>query len=458
MSLRFHEARYEFFKQVSKALDLGLFPRGKVVVIRDIWGRLSLALEHKQPKPQKEQGDALTLCELEQRLKAAVGPYYGGEALFGADMFAPEHVFLSPDLHPCPEHVRLYFLERQVVGADWQREPITDMPPRVPRATLHGIKGGVGRSTALAAWARYLAEQGERVLIIDLDLESPGISSSLMSDDAGADFGVVDWFAEDAVENADDELLRRMAFVSPLGQGTPGEILLVPCGGRQAGTELEYLAKLSRVYQDLAPREQTDSLPRPMQFADRLAYMIDELERYHRPTVVLIDSRAGIHDIAAVTITRLCATAFLFLIGTKQTFDGYRLLFQQWQSTSIGEKVRQRLQVVAAQVPRVGRSEYLSRFQQDSWNLFSQTLYEQQNDGDKSETSRSFHYDIHDPAGPHSPPVIYWSDAVQQWNPLANYPNGPYELPVDVKIALHNFLERATELVFSSSERDNECP
>ncbi len=165
---------------------------------------------------------------------------------------------------------------------------------------------------------------------------------------------------------------------------------------------------------------------------------------------MLIDSRAGVHDIAAVTITRLRATAFLFLIGTKQTFDGYRLLFQQWQSTSIGENVRQRLQVVASQVPKVGRSEYLAQFQLDAWKLFSETLYEPQTDADSSQSSRSFHYDLHDPAGPHSPPVIYWSDAVQQWNPLAYYPTGPYELPVDVKIALLDFLERATELVFSS--------
>mgnify|MGYP003374635163 CR=1 FL=1 len=459
MRVRFHEARDVFFQKVSEALVQGLFPTGQVVVIRDIWGRLSLALEDAPP----EKAGDLTLAEMEKSLQAATGPYYGGEALLKADMFAPDLVFGSPDLRRCREHDRLYFLERVVVGADWQRSPLPDEHPKVPRATLHGIKGGVGRSTTLMAWARHLAERGEQVLVIDLDLESPGVSSGLMPPNAGADYGVVDWLVEDAVGNADEDLLRGMAAKSPLGEGTSGSIKLVPCGGRQEGKELEYLAKLSRVYQDLGPREQDGKPPRSMQFADRLAYLIDELERAHEPTVVLIDSRAGIHDLAAITITRLRATAFLFLIGTQQTYDGYRLLFSQWQGTAVGEEVRKRLQVVASQVPKLGRDEFLKQFQLDSWNLFADTLYDPQNSEDSSKTPTPFHFDLRNPAGPHSPLITLWSDAVQQWSPIGapdsiGASDKSYNLPSDVKTPLLNFLERATELVFTPPERDDESP
>ena len=41
--------------------------------------------------------------------------------------------------------------------------------------TFYSYKGGVGRSMALANVAALLAEWGKRVLIIDWDLEAPGI-------------------------------------------------------------------------------------------------------------------------------------------------------------------------------------------------------------------------------------------------------------------------------------------
>jgi Mrp family chromosome partitioning ATPase len=79
------------------------------------------------------------------------------------------------------ERGALRFLENTVVGSDWAAvEPPVDQA-EIPRVALYGVKGGVGRSTAAALLARHLAEQGETVLVVDLDLESPGVSSLLVS-------------------------------------------------------------------------------------------------------------------------------------------------------------------------------------------------------------------------------------------------------------------------------------
>ena len=60
--------------------------------------------------------------------------------------------------------------------------------PRVPstirdtnRFTLYSVKGGVGRTTTAAVLAWQLAHNGQRVLVVDLDLESPGLSSAMLS-------------------------------------------------------------------------------------------------------------------------------------------------------------------------------------------------------------------------------------------------------------------------------------
>src|ERR1039458_6563832 len=47
--------------------------------------------------------------------------------------------------------------------------------------TFYSFKGGVGRSMALLNTAYTLAGRGRHVLIMDMDLEAPGISSFLLN-------------------------------------------------------------------------------------------------------------------------------------------------------------------------------------------------------------------------------------------------------------------------------------
>ncbi|MBI5592256.1 MAG: AAA family ATPase [Deltaproteobacteria bacterium] len=79
----------------------------------------------------------------------------------------------------------------------------------MPRIVFFGLKGGVGRSTAMAMLAYDLARTGKRVLLIDFDLESPGLSGLLLPPDRFADFGMVDWFIEDAVGQGDAVFDRK---------------------------------------------------------------------------------------------------------------------------------------------------------------------------------------------------------------------------------------------------------
>ncbi len=43
--------------------------------------------------------------------------------------------------------------------------------------TFYSFKGGVGRSMALANVGEYLSSRGARILLIDWDLEAPGLES-----------------------------------------------------------------------------------------------------------------------------------------------------------------------------------------------------------------------------------------------------------------------------------------
>ncbi len=117
-----------------------------------------------------------------------------------------------------------------------------------PRVTFFGIKGGVGRSTALVIWAWQLAKQGKHVLVFDLDLESPGVSSTLLPQVNLPDYGIVDWLVEDGVGQA-EIVEKSMTASSPLAKDLSGEIRVVSAFGRETG---DYLPKLARCYSEFS--------------------------------------------------------------------------------------------------------------------------------------------------------------------------------------------------------------
>lgn len=402
----------------------------KPLLVRDLHGRISIALNDEDPGL-----DVAHVRSLLSKLHGQLGPYSPGEQellILKSELFVPENFFASADASLLSTTDAL-FLDRRLVGTDWRRAafPASDGPRR---ATMYSIKGGVGRSTALCLWAQYLArEKKKNVLVIDLDLESPGVTSTLLTQPPA--FGVVDWFVEDAVGAADDELLARMVARSPLSQGLDHEIRVVPAGGQDG----DYMAKLARAYIDIPGKDG------PQNFAQRLDRMIKVLEHSEGdngpPDVVLIDSRAGIHEIAAVAVTRLQALSFIFAINTRQTWDSYRLLFGDLVQRPEPETLRSNLQVVAALVPETGKEDYLRRLREASWTLFQSTLYSGEAPGELEIDS----FDIDENDAPHYPIPIHWGREFQEFDPLI----GGEAAPDDPTVRKHygTFLEKASQLL-----------
>ncbi len=407
MVIRFSEAL-----SLATAVIRRVDPQQRVVLVRDVRGALRAAFKN----------DFETRAAIDEALEQELGKYYGGPSLVGTQMLAPEAIFQAPDLR---KQDGVWVLERTVTGDDWNRPPLS-AGPHPPRVTFYGLKGGVGRSTALVVAAQRLAQQGRKVLVIDLDLESPGVSSFMLPPDS-IEFGVVDWLVEGAVDNADEALLGQLAHLSPLGDATGNNIRVVPCGA----VGPDYLAKLSRAYLCLMDEQ-------PITFADRIGQLIERLEATLKPDVVLLDSRAGLHDIAAVAVTRLDAQTLLFAANSQQSWDGYRSLFAQWATTPpVALQVRQRLKMVAAQVPETERKTYLSRYTQKAYDAFNALYTEQSADDDDA-----FNFDVFDTDAPHSPLPIYWSREFQDWDPLASAIT-----PAQISAAYDPFVDGLGELI-----------
>ncbi|OXM73867.1 MULTISPECIES: KGGVGR-motif variant AAA ATPase [Amycolatopsis] len=398
MTVRFDDAWRD-----ARVVAIELADRGiDVILIRDILGRVSLLLD------LEEQPDWLEKVRAD--LQRAAGAFASPTPVqISGDLFVPEQVLNSPDLllerSRVGTHGSFSVLENGIVGADWTRRT-ADMNTR-RRVTLYGFKGGVGRSTATFMLGKGLASQGKCVLIVDLDLESPGISWLTQADEDLSAHGIVDHLVEDAVGNADGlQIVSRSQRVTAEGNG---EVWIAPAAGTPRA-DYDYMAKLNRIYTDLPPAPDG----RAQRFGNRLdaaiRYAEAQVETLSRkPDVVLLDSRAGIHDVAAVALTQLSDLNLLFAADTPQTWRGYGSLFAQWKHNPRRRDLGERLKMVASLTPAATVDEYLADFRDHAQVCFAETLYEDTT----ADELDAFNYSVNDPDAPHSPiPILFHSDLV----------------------------------------------
>lgn len=333
-----------------------------LLVNRDLNGRVRLIVPESLETDQSLRQSATDLAE---RLVADLAPHVH----LVPDMFLfeanREQACQGAASYRLDEFDTVWVVDRLATEANWTQ--IAPESQSVPRVVFFSIKGGVGRSTALAATAWRLAQSGKRVLVLDLDLESPGLSAALLPDDRQPMYGITDWLVEDLVNNA-EAVFEDMVANSSLSHD--GEIYVVPAHGSNPG---EYISKLGRVWMPKLVVGGTRE-----SWSVRLSRLLVALEKRCEPDVVLIDSRSGIDEIASACITDIGASLILlFAVEGSQTWNGYQMLFEHWRRARVTEKIRDRLRVVGALVPELDRVGYLDDLREHAYQIFSETLYDE---------------------------------------------------------------------------------
>lgn len=411
-SIYFHDA----LRSAAAALSGEVLAGDRDVrLIRDVYGRIRFAINDDAANVKPELSETL------MKVQVSLGAYASPSGIAYRDSFAfPDDVFNDSGWHkvsleagvdadgaPLGVDMQFMLLDRQITGQDWLRlsNSSSDHPHRV---VFFGLKGGVGRSTALCMTAWGLAREGKRVLLVDFDLESPGLSGLILPIGNSSEFGVVDWLVEDAVGQG-EAVLGNLVSASPLGETTTGAIRVV---GAIGGIEEDYLSKLSRVYVDVSSGSQQ------MRIGDRMRRLIEILEEREKPDVVLIDSRAGLHDLAAISIAGLADTALLFATDGAQTWNGYRQLFSHWQRRpEVVSNVRERLAFVRALTPSSERAGKVKDFRRRAYELFAECLYDNVPTGAEDGGIDLFHPSEGDEAAPHFPILVDWDERFQEFDP-----------------------------------------
>jgi hypothetical protein len=177
--------------------------------------------------------------------------------------------------------------------------------------TFYSARGGVGRSTLLGLCALELARRGRRVIVIDFNLDAPGLDLLLTPADAPAAElarpGVVDYL----VARSKGEPLRLEDMVVP--RELPGDYkgrLFVLSAGR---CDEHYLDQLGLL--DFPRFHESRGLSHP---ARALRADVDE---QLAADVVLVDARTGYADPALFTLVELADAAVTVLVPDLQNTE-----------------------------------------------------------------------------------------------------------------------------------------
>jgi len=264
-----------------------------------------------------------------------------------------------------------------------------DHPPVI---AFYSFKGGVGRTTALASFAIQRARMGETVVVIDLDLDAPGVGTLLDSGlpDTEEQFGIVDYLIESPIlpkANLSDYYhLCRSA-------GDRGQILVFPAGRM----DTDYLAILARL--DLEPA--SDSAKHP------LLSLLNRVHEELNPNWILLDCRAGISEASGFALSGLANLTVLFGTTSTQSWQGLRLVIERLGAQRIKRGLSQAdCLIVQTMIPEDSRTAQSaqSTFLAEAENIFQEVYYAADPSDEDWDIS-----DMESADAPHQPSVLSYS-------------------------------------------------
>lgn len=397
----------------------------KACWVRDLRGRVRLVID---PIPQAGDLDQLQ-AKLAQSLDLELGPYFVGPVLATTDKREQGAVaksilvegqevesleFVTP-LGPGEAQKKWLCLERRLAKQEWLNKigaaPVWPLKTQTPLvATFYSFKGGVGRTTALVACALHGARAGKKVAVVDLDLEAPGLGSLLEIENprkGGVLDAIVEHLATGSLDLNDRYAAAPTRALTNEGEAPQGkgEIVVFPAGSLNRA----YIEKLARLdFVGSTSRPESDS---PVKAA--LEALLTKIRSVCAPDLILIDARAGLHDLAGLSLHGLAHVDVILSRASSQAYAGLELTIQTLKRPKAADQAADDSQPIIVHnfAPADPYSpEYLreiAEFRSEVYKFFSENFYGK---GAPSEDSD----------GPHSPVVLPYEGRLVRFTALAS--------------------------------------
>lgn len=193
-------------------------------------------------------------------------------------------------------------------------------PPII--ATFYSLRGGVGRSTALAYTAHILASKGRKVICVDMDLEAPGITALFGKEkDIKEDMGLIHLLMGiDQGETPD--ITKHLLRISE-----SYDLYCLPAGKPDAN----YARLLRYIHPEAWYREERNPLHE----------LFDQLSKNlpFTPEVILLDARTGITQMSGPLLFDLSDISVIVFFPHQQAFTGTEVLVKALLAAKTRRKI-----------------------------------------------------------------------------------------------------------------------
>jgi hypothetical protein len=193
--------------------------------------------------------------------------------------------------------------------------------------TFYAYKGGTGRSLVVANVAAYLARFGQKVFVVDLDLEAPGLHYKFSSttEPLPVERGVVDYFDSYVETGTLPDSLAEYHIPVLLPPEVRGSIDLMPAG---AAPSPEYWHKLAKLdWHELFYQPGAKGVAVFLELKERI-------RQEFSPDFLLIDARTGITEGGGIATNVLPDVVVCLLINNRENLDGLRVVLRSIRRSS----------------------------------------------------------------------------------------------------------------------------
>lgn len=211
--------------------------------------------------------------------------------------------------------------------------------------TFYSYKGGVGRSMALVNIAEYFAQEGKNVLMIDWDLEAPGLERFYFEDAENIQIalshrGIIDLLVdykltvsqkielnsegELPLEKVDDRLLIDLTDNLAIKK-SGSRLRLLTAGKRSSGQLASYAQRVVTFdWIDFYKNWEGEF------YFEWLRKQLNDLA-----DIVLIDSRTGVTEMGGVCTYHLADSVVMFCGASAQNIDGTERMGRNFRSDTV---------------------------------------------------------------------------------------------------------------------------
>lgn len=219
--------------------------------------------------------------------------------------------------------------------------------------TFYSFKGGVGRTMALVNVGLALAKSGRRVLLVDFDLEAPGIDTFEILRPPQPTAGIVDFVTQYRTFGASPDV--RDFVYQPSDPRLEGRVWVMPTGGQRPG----YPERLNAIdWQRL--------------YAEESGYLLfeDTKQQWSRELAVdyvLVDSRTGHTDAGGICTRQLPDAVCLLFFPNEQNRRGLEVVARDIQRESRESERTIETYLVASNVPDLDDEDSILRERLDAF-------------------------------------------------------------------------------------------